>query len=152
MARKALRVLMLVVTGSVSMVAIENAAAITLRKPAASAVIVQNDLAIGCTDDATRGRGFKLAFRWSGKKPPNFGHYELQVQHDNSPPLLDLSMTKRKFVDVACNSFVIDSNLVNWHWQVTVFDAVGGILETSEQRPFSFGACRLSNGQACNAP
>jgi len=127
---------------------IGNAAAVTLRKPAANAVITQNDPTIGCLPNATFGAGFKLRFGWSPTTASNFSHYRLVVQHGSSPPTIDEDLHQHRFKELDCAAFVIDSNLSGWHWQVTTFDAAGNLLETSELRPFSFAPCRI-NGQPC---
>jgi len=127
---------------------IGNAAAVTLRKPAANAVITQNDPTIGCPANPTFGAGFKIRFGWSPTTAPNFSYYHLVVQHGSSPPAIDEDVRRHKFLDLDCAAFVVDSNLSGWHWQVTTFDAAGNLLETSELRPFSFAPCRV-NGRPC---
>jgi hypothetical protein len=145
------RLLSIAVTALVSMTLIGSAEAVTLRKPVASAVIAQNDPTIGCLLNSTYGYGFKVRFGWSPTTVPNFGHYHLVVQHGSSPPAIDEDLRRHRFKDLACGTFVIDSNLSGWHWQVTTFDGNGNLVETSELRPFSFAPCRLSGGQACFA-
>ena len=143
------RLLSFAVTAVVSMMLIGSAAAVTLRKPVANAVIAQNDPTIGCPFSPTFGYGFKIRFGWSPTTVPTFSHYHLVVQHGSSPASIDEDVHQHHFKDVDCASFVIDSNLSGWHWQVTTFDGNGNLVETSELRPFSFAPCRLSGGQAC---
>lgn len=131
---------------------IGNAAAVTLTTPVADAVITQNDPTIKCPLNPTFGYGYKIVFQWAGAKPVNFGHYHLRVQHTGSVPVIDQNLKRQRRRLKQCDSFVIDSNLNNWIWQVTTFDNAGNVLDVSEQRSFSFAPCRLSNGQACNAP
>ena len=133
----------------VSMTFIANTEAVTLRKPAANAVIAQNDPTIGCPSDPTHGSGFRLKFGWSPTTFRNFGHYHLVVQKGTATPIIDDDVRRHRLGSVNCSAFVIDSNLSGWHWQVTTFDPSGNLLETSELRSFSFAPCRLSNGQAC---
>ncbi|MEO8565900.1 MAG: hypothetical protein ABI541_05915 [Betaproteobacteria bacterium] len=142
-------VLSVAVAALVSMTLIGNAAAVTLRKPVENGVIAQNDPTVGCAG-GSYGDGFKLDFRWSRSTSPNFAYYHLVVQHASASPIIDDNFRKHRFISPSCG-FVIDSNLANWHWQVTVFDQAGNLLETSELRSFSFAPCRLSSGQACNA-
>jgi len=143
------RLLSVAVTALVSMTLIGSAEAVTLRKPVANAVIAQNDPTIGCPSDPTHGSGFRLKFGWSPTLFSNFDHYHLVVQKDTAPPIIDDDVRRHRFRSLNCSSFVIDSNLSGWHWQVTTFDINGNLLETSELRSFSFAPCRLSNGQAC---
>jgi hypothetical protein len=143
------RLLSVAATALVSMALIGSAEAVTLRKPVANAVIAQNDPTIGCLSDPTHGFGFKLKFGWSPTTFTSFGHYHLVVQRGTAQPIIDDDLRLHRLRSVNCGSFVIDSNLSGWHWQVTTFDFNGQLLETSELRNFSFAPCRLSNGQAC---
>ncbi|HXU55739.1 MAG TPA: hypothetical protein VN744_09905 [Casimicrobiaceae bacterium] len=145
------RFLSVAVTALVSTILIGSAAAVTLRKPAANAVITQNDPTIGCALNPTYGYGYKIRFGWSPTTVPNFGHYHLVVQHGSSPPAIDEDLHHHRLKDLGCGTFVIDSNLSGWHWQVTTFDGNGNLVETSELRSFSFAPCRLSSGAACFA-
>ena len=133
----------------VSTILIGSAAAVTLRKPVANAVITQNDPTIGCSLNPTYGYGYKIRFGWSPTTVPNFGHYHLVVQHGSSPPAIAEDVHSHRFKDLECSTFVIDTNLSGWHWQVTTFDGSGKLVETSELRPFSFAPCRLAGGAAC---
>ena len=141
------RFLSVAVTALVSTMLIGNAAAVTLRKPAANAVIPQNDPTTGCPSNPAYGAGFKIKFGWSPTTFRNFGHYHLLVQKGTATPIIDDDGRHHRFRYVTCG-FVIDSNLSGWHWQVTTFDINGKLLETSELRSFSFGPCRV-NGQVC---
>jgi DNA-binding beta-propeller fold protein YncE len=123
--------------------------AVTLLNPNANAVIAQNQ-GIPCPSDPARGTGYKIKFGWAYVRPPNFSHFHLHVQRVGAPlATVDVNLTTRTFKLLACNSVVIDSDLANWYWQVTAVDNSGSVLATSVQRPFSFAACRLSNGAAC---
>lgn len=124
--------------------------ALTLVRPSANAVVQQNDLGSLCPSDPARGSGYRIGFQWAYHQPPNFNHYRLRVQRVGSPvATLDVKVTSKAFTLSACNSFVIDSDLANWYWQVTAFGNAGQVLATSTQGPFSFAPCRLSNGAAC---
>jgi hypothetical protein len=121
-----------------------------LKKPLPSAVIQQNNPFIGCPNDPTRGYGYRIKFVWSGFKQPNFDHYHLPVQHVGSPvAAVNQNVTIPTFKIKNCNMSVLDSDLANWYWQVTELDSSGNVLAMSVQSPFSFAACRLSNGQTC---
>jgi hypothetical protein len=144
------RLLSVAVTALVSMTLIGSAEAVTLKKPAANAVIAQNDPTIGCPSDPTHGSGFELKFTWSRATARNFSYYHLMVQHGASSPIIDDDLRPHRFASVNCGNFVIDSNLSGWHWQVTMFDRKGRLLETSELRSFSFAPCRV-NGQVCSS-
>ena len=145
------RFLFVAVIGLVPTLLIGNASAVTLRHPAANEVIPQNDSTIGCPLNPTYGYGFKIRFGWSPTTVPNFSHYHLVVQHGSSPASIDEDVHQHHFKDLECASFVLDSNLSGWHWQVTTFDGNGNLVETSELRSFSFAPCRLSGGAACFA-
>jgi hypothetical protein len=123
---------------------------VTLIDPLTNEVIAQNHARTLCPSDPVRGSGYKIHFGWSFARPPTFNHFHLHVQRVGAPTaLLDVDVTKRGFKLVACNSVISDSDLANWFWQVTAYDNSGAVLGTSEQRPFSFATCRLSNGAAC---
>ena len=153
-----------VVTSAVLLMFIGNAAEaggrnrfrtpITLTSPAADVVITQNDPAIGCSLNASRGYGFRIVFDWTSPPLKNNGStYTLQLQHVGAvfPITLDgLTTTTYDLTD--CNTFVIDSNLSNWYWTVSYVRANGTVGYVTEQRPFRFAPCRLSTGEACNAP
>lgn len=143
------RFLSVAVAALASMILIGNAAAVTLNKPVANAVIEQNDPTINCPSNPTHGYGFEIKFRWSATTASNFNHYHLLVQRGTAPPIMDDDGHNHRFNYLACGAFVIDSNLSGWHWQVTAFDVNGNLLETSELRSFSFAPCRVSGGQAC---
>ena len=122
---------------------------ITLDNPAADAVIPQNDPTIGCAF------GFIIDFQWTTLRPLRPGDtFTLVLQHIGStaPALLQEGLTDPSFTLDECNSFVIDSNLSNWYWEVMVVAPDGSVSTTSVQSPLSFAPCRLSGGQACNAP
>jgi hypothetical protein len=128
---------------------------ITLADPVTGAVIPQNDLATGCALNATYGYGYMIAFDWStARAVPNGTTFTLVLQHTGAPfpALTQEGLTDPSYLLVECNTFVIDSNLSSWYWQVSVFGADGRVRAVSEQRPLSFAPCRLSGGQACNAP
>jgi len=126
---------------------------IDLLDPAPSVVITQNDPATGCANDATRGFGFRITFDWSDSKILKGKQtYTLTVQHAGALPDTFDGLKTTSFDDLECGSFVVDQNLSNWTWQVSVINAKGEVRGTSEKRPFSFAPCRLSSGLACNAP
>jgi hypothetical protein len=130
----------------------------TLNLPAANAVIAQNDSSLsarGCIFDAARGWGYAIDFSWNS--PPSLKgvkRYELVLQQGTAAPLVfDVpGSTTTSFIDVACNSFVIDGNLAGWHWQVSALNTGKKVIAISEQRPLEFAACRLADTSACNAP
>ena len=123
---------------------------LTLTTPQTGAVIAQNHNLAFCPSDPTRGAGYQANFRWTYTKPPSFNHFHLHVQRVGAPTAaLDRNLSGNKFWFLACNRVVVDSELGNWFWQVTAIDNSGGVLGISEQRPFSFAPCRLTNGTAC---
>jgi hypothetical protein len=127
---------------------------IELLNPAPNAVITQNDPATGCGSPSTYGSGFMIKFQWSDSKPLNgLRAYKVTIQHAGSVPDTFGPMRTTSLNDVECNSFVLDQNLSNWTWQVSLINPfTGKVLGTSEKRPFSFAPCRLAGGQACSAP
>lgn len=79
--------------------------------------------------------------------------YELVVQHNGSFPALDVVVTQANYTWLACNAFVIDSNITNWQWLVRARSKGGHILAVSAPGNFSFTTCRLVDGTtACYAP
>ena len=96
-----------------------------------------------------------IAFDWTTLRPLSPGStFTLVLQHTGSiaPALQQEGLTDPTYDFVDCNSFVIDTNLSNWYWQVMVVGHSGRVRSTSEQQPLSFAPCQLPGGQACNAP
>ncbi len=124
---------------------------VELIAPAPGAQIAQNDPAIGCPAQPTRGYGFQLDFDWSGPKLEGRGTYHLRVWHEGSVPLVFTELTRSEFSFGGCRAFIADHNLTGWWWRVT---AHYGHRRTavSETRPFSFMPCRLAGDTPCNAP
>ena len=117
----------------------------SLANPPAGAVITQND-------PACNGLfGFKISFDWSIPNPIGHKTFTLVLQHvgSASPALLQEGLTTPSFVLDDCGSDVIDANLSNWYWQVTVFNRRGRQVGVSEKRALSFAPCRLQSGQPC---
>lgn len=129
---------------------------ITLLDPVVNAVITQNDpstVSSGCAYDPTRGYGFVITFQWSKSKPLRAGQtYTLRTQHLGALPDTFDGLVTETYVDVECNTFVVDQNLSNWTWEVLVLDATGKVVTSSAPQAFSFAPCRLITGAACNAP
>ncbi len=135
-------------------------ASITLVTPVSGATIQQNDSALAgtCTLDPNRGYGFSVAYDWDAplvKQKGGFtafgGSYHLVVQHGASTPALDVTVTTSSYTDLACNTFVIDNNLADWHWRVTAVKG-GKVVADSGPRSFSFAQCRLASTAPCSAP
>ena len=129
--------------------------AITLISPSANVVILQNDVATGCPPTPTHPYGYMINFAWSDpQRLKNGNTYTVQMQHAGSvfPLVVQEGLTTSTYAFVDCGSFIIDSNLSNWYWTVSHVRSNGTVNLISEQRPFSFTPCRLSTGEACNAP
>lgn len=129
--------------------------AITLISPAANVVILQNDVATGCPPTPTHPYGYLINFAWSESRPLKNGHtYTVQMQHAGSlfPVVVQEGLTTSTYAFVNCASFIIDSNLSNWSWEVIRVRADDSFVRESAQRPFSFGPCRVLGGGACSAP
>jgi hypothetical protein len=86
--------------------------------------------------------------------PLNGKTYTLLLQHTGAqfPALFQEGLTTPGFQLVDCGNFVVDSNLSNWYWQVSVVRPDGSVIIASERRALNFAPCRLSNGQACSSP
>ena len=127
---------------------------ITLSSPPAGAKIVQDDPSTGCPPNATRGYGQVVHFAWTGLSLEGLSGYRLVVRHiDAIYPALDVPVATPSFAWTACNAFVADPNLDNWHWQVTALDKADRVIAVSEQRAISFLPCRLADGTTpCSAP
>jgi hypothetical protein len=127
--------------------------AITLLDPAPDVVIVQNNPATGCAANPTYGFGILMTFDWSSSKALTRKQtYTLTIHRAGALPDTYDGLTESTFVLSECASFVLDQNLSNWFWQVSMIGGHGRVVAVSEQRPFSFAPCRLASGQACNAP
>src|SRR5258706_10366487 len=129
--------------------------AITLISPAANVVILQNDVATGCPPTPTHPYGYMISFAWSDPQPLRNGStYTVQMQHAGSPfpAVVQEGLTTSTYAFVDCGSFIVDSNLSNWTWEVIRVRADNTFVRESEQRPFSFGPCRVLDGAACSAP
>ena len=126
----------------------------SLADPLTGAVVTQNDPTTGCALNPTYGYGYQITFDWS--IPSRLGQktFTLVLQHVGSaaPALLQPGLTAPSYVLIDCNSFVTDTNLSNWYWQVTVVNRSGKTVGVSQRRPLTFAPCRLQSGQACNAP
>lgn len=164
MATKHLRWFLTVATTLVSVTCIGNAAGgklppsvpVTLIAPAADVVIVQNDSALAavCPFNPTYGYGFRITFDWTDYQPASrVKTYTVELHHGATTFFSSLDTTGREstYDYIACNNFVIDSNLTGWYWQVIVHGK-GPAVQDTEHRPLSFGSCRLADNSACNAP
>jgi len=168
MATNHLRSSLVVVTVLISVMCVDLAEAggggrrralpVALIAPAANAVIVQNDPALAtiCTNagqNATSGYGFRVTFDWSAYRPAKkVAFYTVELRHGSSSPIsLDTAGQETTLDYIACNNFVIDTNLSNWTWNVIV-QGTGKLVQDPEHRPIHFGACRLPDNSVCNAP
>ena len=122
-----------------------------LNLPVSGAVITQNDSLTGCTFDATRGYGFVIDFSWIKPQLKGLKQFRLVLQHGTATPALDVIVAGTSFQYLACNAFVIDGNTSGWLWQVSALNNGKKVIALSEQRPLSFGLCRVS-GLPCSAP
>lgn len=131
-----------------------TAGLIALSTPPAGAPIVQNDPSTGCSPNAAWGYGHVVKFAWTAPLLEGVSGYQLVVRHiDALNPALDVRVATPSFTWTACNAFVTDPNLDNWHWQVTALDMANGVIAVSEQRAIRFLPCRLADGKtACSAP
>lgn len=127
---------------------------IALSTPPAGAKIAQNDPSTGCPPNATRGYGHVVHFAWTAPSLEGLSGYRLVVRRIGALyPALDMRVAAPGYTWMGCNTFVIDRNLDDWHWQVTALDGANEVLAVSEQRAFSFLPCRLSDGRTpCTAP
>ena len=130
---------------------------ITLVTPAANAIVTQNDpvLATQCPANAARGTGYVIEFSWTlPSDVSQFKRYQVVLQHGSSIPIeLDVDgASTTSFTHLSCNSFVIDTNLSGWHWQVNALGNGDKVVASSEQRALTFGPCRLADATPCNAP
>jgi Tol biopolymer transport system component len=127
---------------------------IALSTPPAHATIVQNDPSTGCSPKATWGYGHVVHFAWTAPLLEGLSGYQLVVRHVGAlNPAVDVRVATPSFTWSACNAFVADPNLDNWHWQVTALDEANRVIAVSEQRAVRFLPCRLADGKtACSAP
>ena len=131
---------------------LKPALGVVLEAPAADAPVAQNDASTGCAATATRGNGLRLTFSWGTRLFQRVGQYRLVAQHTGSTfPWISAELTDRTYAVVSC-SFVADTNLSDWHWQVTAFNTAGDAVAVSESRPFQFLPCRLADDSSCSAP
>ena len=121
--------------------------------------IAQNQREIGCAllpgPDASRGRGFQIAFDWEGVEIPNgVASYRLVAGRAGAErPIVDRVVETSHFTQVSCNAFVADSNLTGWEWRVQAIDGQGRTSEWSAPLAFAFEPCVLDDGRtSCSAP
>ena len=156
-ARRRIVALALGVVGLLTVVGIAIAMPIpptlTLNAPVSVVPVTQNDSTLGCNFDSNRGYGYAIDFSWTAPPIKNLHRYELVLQHvGGTSPALDVVVTGTSYRLLACNAFVIDTNLTNWYWQVSALNNGHKVLALSEQRALSFAPCRLAGGFLCNAP
>ena len=128
-------------------------ASMALNLPASGAEITQNDQSLSsrCPANANSGYGFVIDFSWINPQLKGLKRYELVLQHGTATPALDVIVAGTSFQYLACNAFVIDGNTSGWQWQVSALNNGKKVIALSEQRPLSFGLCRVS-GLPCSAP
>lgn len=124
-----------------------------LLEPINNQGIEQNNPDIGCPFLENFGFGSQIFFDWTDSESPNgIAGYEIFVIGGNAVfPIVDTFVTESEFTRTSCNSFVIDSNLENWTWNVTAVDNEGNMSEVSETGVFRFEECRLEGDVPCNA-
>jgi hypothetical protein len=119
--------------------------------------IAQNDPATGCTllpgPNATRGRGFRIAFDWADvESPAGISGYRIVATRVGAGlPVVDRFVEGSQFTLVSCNSFVEQGNLTGWEWRVQAEDSGGRVSEWSTA-PFEFEQCILDDETPCRAP
>jgi len=131
-----------------------------LIEPINNQAVKQNDPNIGCTFSPNRGFGFEIFFDWTDSESSNgISGYHLFVIGPNATiPLIDAFVNESEFTFTSCNTFIIDSNLMGWQWNVQAIGNDGNLInvrilsDISETQTFQFEQCRLEDGTACNAP
>jgi hypothetical protein len=123
----------------------------TLITPINNVKIQQNDPSTGCTLNPTRGYGTKLSFDWTDVNPPaGLAGYQLYVKRKGaSLPLIDTFTSNSEFTKVSCDSFIADSNLLDWEWTVQTEDSQGTRGPVSAVGVFQFAPCQLEDGSMC---
>jgi len=126
---------------------------LALLSPADGLVVRQNDPTIGCPAHPHRGYGFELELDWADvEHPSEIEGYELRVKQRTARyAMIDRVVETSGYTFRACNGFVTDRNLDGWEWRVRVHRADGAVGPWSV-RGFSFGPCRLDDGDPCTAP
>ena len=122
--------------------------------PINNAVVQQNDPATGCSLNPTSGYGSRIFFDWTDSTSPN-GIQGYQLYFINSRatiPRIDTFVAKSEFIEIECNSFVIDQNLQGFQWRVRAQDNRGNYSDWTPWGTFQYAPCRLANGTACYAP
>ncbi len=122
-------------------------AQLRLLSPGLNEAVAQNQLDLGCPHT---GYGIRVRFQWEPVKWAK--EYHLWVQRTGSPrPWLDMRFPETSYEKKACGSFVVDRNLMGWHWKVEALDAGGQVIGASEIRSFYWAPCRLATGKPCSA-
>jgi hypothetical protein len=128
-----------------------------LAAPINFASIQQNNREIGCSllpgADASRGRGFQIAFDWNDSSSVNgIAGYRIVATHIGaSLPIVDTFVASSQFTYTSCNSFT--DALTGWQWRVQAVDAFQNPSDWSPWADFQFAPCRLDDGVTpCRAP
>ena len=130
-----------------------NVTAPILLNPIQNEIILQNNPDIGCPFEPFRGFGFRVFYDWSDSESPNGirGYHLFVIQSNGEFPIIDRFVQESEFTNTSCNAFIIDRNIDDWLWSVQAEDFLG-ILSPVVEGVFTFGPCRLSNGDICSAP
>jgi len=129
----------------------------TLIEPINNQTIQQNNPDIGCQFDAFFGFGYEIFFDWTDSEASSgISGYNLFVIGPNAIfPLIDIFVTESEFTFTSCNSFIIDSNLMGWQWNVQAVGngakliSQGKLSEVSESQTFQFEPCKCQDGAGC---
>src|SRR6266496_1528772 len=138
----AIALVVLMVVGSAAAGGKQKKGTITLISPIANVVIAQNDPATGCPATPTHPYGYMITFEWSDSRSlGNGATYTVQIQHAGStfPIVVQEGLTTSTYAFVDCGSFIVDTNLSNWSWEVIRVRGNGAVARVSAQRAFSFG-------------
>jgi len=129
----------------------------TLNEPINNQTITQNNPDIGCPFDPFFGFGSEIFFDWTDSEASSgISGYQLFVIGPGAIfPIVDTFVTESEFTFTSCNSFVIDSNLMGWEWNVQAVSNEGKLInqgklgEVSEDQTFQFEPCRFQDGTGC---
>lgn len=92
-----------------------------LNEPINNQTIQQDNPDIGCPFDPFFGFGYEIFFDWTDSEASSgIAGYNLFVIGSEPAifPIVDTFVAESEFTFTSCNSFIIDSNLMGWQWDV----------------------------------
>jgi hypothetical protein len=124
----------------------------TLLTPVSNAVIEQGRSDLACASNSPQKFGYRISFDWTDAVAiEGIAGYHLYATHQRGVlPLVDSFVRKSQFTLENCESYVADSALDDWQWQVQPEDILGNLGPVSELGVFRFAPCFREDGRPCS--